>query len=283
MVEFEVSYMTRISLREKYRSKTRCLLGEGIDLHNDSGKLAWVDIELGKVIVSDLQMSEEKIYEDFMFPTKTFFDKAGALYVLHQQGISRLHIEDNTFKIESKWPWAMDGFRFNDATRIDEKTYCVSTMSTKSISGAGAVWLWSKDEKPNKIVSHLDIPNSIVYDIMLDRLYYCDSKTKAISFISLNLGNLDLNPCLFSSTGVGEPDGSTIDETGNLWNCRWDGESILIFDTSGNQKESIQLPTIRPTSCKLSTNGNYLIVTSASFDASPVDGHTLVYEILYSS
>jgi len=64
--------MTRISLRVKYRSKTRCRLGEGVDFHSESGKLAWVDIELGKVIVSDLQMSEEEVYGDFLFPTKTF-------------------------------------------------------------------------------------------------------------------------------------------------------------------------------------------------------------------
>jgi sugar lactone lactonase YvrE len=274
--------MTRIRLRMKYRSKTRCRLGEGVDFHNETGKLAWVDIELGRVIVSDLQMSEEEIYEDFVFPTKTFFDKAGALYVLHQQGISRFHAERRTFKIESKWPWAMDGLRFNDATRIDEKTYCVSTLSTKSVSGAGAVWLWSIDESPNRLVSNLDIPNSIVYDSVQDRLYYCDSKTKVISFLSLNKGDSNLNPCIFSDGGIGEPDGSTIDEAGNLWNCRWDGGSILIFDTSGNQTQSIQLLTTRPTSCKLSTDGNYLIVTSASLGASPVDGHTFVYEILYS-
>lgn len=275
--------MTRIRLRVKYRSKTRCRLGEGVDFHNESGKLAWVDIELGRVIVSDLQMSEEEIYEDFLFPSKTFFDKAGALYVLHQQGISKFYSERKTFKIESIWPWAMDGFRFNDATRINEKTYCVSTMSTNGISGAGAVWLWSIDESPNKIVSNLSIPNSIVYDSKRDRLYYCDSKTKIISFLSLNMGVPNRNPCIFSDEGIGEPDGSTIDETGNLWNCRWDGESILIFDTIGNQIVSIQLPTTRPTSCKLSTNGKYLIVTSASLGASPEDGYTFVYELLYSS
>jgi len=110
----------------------------------------------------------------FYFLPKLFFDKAGALYVLHQQGISRFHAEIKTFKIESKWPWVMDGFRFNDATRINEKTYSASTMSTKSVSGAGAVWLWSLDESPNKIVSNLSIPNSIVYDSKLDRLYHCD-------------------------------------------------------------------------------------------------------------
>lgn len=282
MVAFEVSYMTRIKLKVKYRSETKCLLGEGIDLHNESGKIAWVDIELGRVIVSDLKMSKEEIYDDFIFPTKTFFDETGELFVLHQQGISKFYAESQAFKIESKWPFTMDGLRFNDATRIDDKTYCVSTMSTKGISGAGTLWLWSIDGNPIKLVSNLDIPNSTVYDSLLDRLYYCDSKTGVISFLALNMGNPDPNSQVLSEDGIGEPDGSTIDEIGNLWNCRWDGRCILIFDTNGIQIEKIELPTARPTSCKLSINDNSLVVTSASLDSNSIDGHTVVYQILTS-
>lgn len=282
MVGFEVSYMTRIEVRIRHISETKCLLGEGVDLHYPTGKLAWVDIEFGRVFVSDLQLSKEEIYENLEFPSKIFFDENGALFVLHQQGISRFCSEKKAFELEFQWPFEMDNLRFNDAARIDDKTYCVSTLSTKGECDVGEVWLWNIHRKPIRLVSNLSIPNSIVYDRLLDRLYFCDSKTGVISFLHLKANHSYLDFCHFSEVRIGVPDGSTIDEFGNLWNCRWEGGCILIFNTNGNQVKRIELPTRRPTSCKLSSISNSLIVTSASADGSSIDGHTIVYEIVNS-
>lgn len=62
----------------------------------------------------------------------------------------------------------------------------------------------------------------------------------------------------------GLPDGSCLDQTGRLWNCRFGGKAILCFASDGNLDQRIDLPLTSPTSCTFGgPDLSLLYVTSA--------------------
>lgn len=73
----------------------------------------------------------------------------------------------------------------------------------------------------------------------------------------------------FAGFSRGLPDGSTIDENGFLWNCRWGGSCIVRVAPDGRVDSVIEVPTRNITNCTFGGKDlDTLYVTTA---ASPMD------------
>jgi sugar lactone lactonase YvrE len=79
----------------------------------------------------------------------------------------------------------------------------------------------------------------------------------------------------FYRSNQGIPDGSTLDEEGNLWNARWDGSAILKLRPSGVIDLEITTPFERPTSCVFGVDSNEVFITSACKEGDSLGGYTI--------
>lgn len=89
------------------------------------------------------------------------------------------------------------------------------------------------------------ISNSIAFSPDGARMYYCDSPTREI--LVCDYPSCD-NPRSFVklTDTTGEPDGSTVDSDGGLWNAQWGGNRVVRYNTEGVETERVEVPTAQP-------------------------------------
>lgn len=111
-------------------------------------------------------------------------------------------------------------------------------------------------------------------------LYFCDSRTHAIDCCDYSsAGEVSrMRTFVALADKEGEPDGSTVDAAGGVWNAQWDAGCITRYDAGGRETDTVILPIARPTRPALGGAGlETLFITSAQLDepagTSTGDGH----------
>jgi L-arabinonolactonase len=110
------------------------------------------------------------------------------------------------------------------------------------------------------------ISNSIAFSPDGATMYYCDSPTREIRACDYGADGQVGNDRLFVriTDATGEPDGSTVDTEGGLWNAHWGGGRIVRYDANGVETERVTVPTAQPSCVALGgTRLGTLYVTSA--------------------
>lgn len=100
-------------------------------------------------------------------------------------------------------------------------------------------------------------------------LYYCDSPKRVIHCCDYTADGDACNPrdWIDLSTLAGEPDGSTVDAEGGVWNAQWDAGRVARYDARGRETDVITLQVARPTRPALGGAGlDTLFVTTAQPD-----------------
>lgn len=100
-------------------------------------------------------------------------------------------------------------------------------------------------------------------------LYYCDSPTRMICCCDYSAdGNAhDQRDWVDLSGLAGEPDGSTVDAEGGLWNAQWNAGRVVRYDARGRETDIVTVPVARPTRPTLGgANLGTLFITSAQPD-----------------
>jgi sugar lactone lactonase YvrE len=93
------------------------------------------------------------------------------------------------------------------------------------------------------------LPNSICWSPDGRTFYLGDSKTKLILAYDYDLdsGALSNRRLFADTTGIpGEPDGSSVDAEGYLWNARFDGGALVRFAPDGRVDRVVPTPVSRP-------------------------------------
>lgn len=91
------------------------------------------------------------------------------------------------------------------------------------------------------------ISNSIAFSPDGATLYFCDSLDKRIQ--RCDYGDTLGAPSTFVdlSDQPGEPDGSTVDAEGGLWNAQWGAARVVRYLPDGRQDRVVAIPTAQPT------------------------------------
>ncbi len=122
------------------------------------------------------------------------------------------------------------------------------------------------------------IANSIAFSPDGATMYYCDSPTREIRACDYHAdGRLSNDHTFVTLTDAhGEPDGSTVDAAGGLWNAQWGGARIVRYNTDGAESALIKVPTSQPSCVTLGgAQLDTLYITSARID---LDDATLARE-----
>jgi L-arabinonolactonase len=111
------------------------------------------------------------------------------------------------------------------------------------------------------------VANSSCFSTDGRTMYYCDSWDKAIRCCDYDPDSGAIsNDRVFVALGdlPGEPDGSTVDADGFVWNALWGGGKIVRFAPDGSVDRTIDVPASQPTCLAFGGAGfDTLYVTSA--------------------
>lgn len=273
------------SLEPNYKivSRDPCSLGEGIALSNCGDFLAWVDINNHSIFVKTLSSGEIRQLDLITSPSKVLsVDKIGIL-ILHQAGISEITLADSKESRLLSLNLEKD-MRTNDGYLMGNGDVIYSTMGIIEQNHRGKIWFWDRIYKPVSIIENLSIPNMPIVLEAESTILFADSESGSIfsaqySSFTERLSEIKELNHLESSWGV--PDGSFLDNTGSIWNCRWGAGLLLQFSISGQLLSTIQLPVQFPTSCVLDVKRNRIYVTSANpkNEIGSLSGHTLSIQL----
>lgn len=130
-------------------------------------------------------------------------------------------------------------------------------------------------------VGGIAIANGTAFSPDGRRLYFCDSPTRKLLCCDYTRAGRVHNVREFARLEVatGEPDGSTVDADGGVWNAQWDAGRVVRYAPDGRPDRVVDIPARRPTRPALGGDDlRTLFVTSArSTDAAArnadQDGH----------
>lgn len=163
----------------------------------------------------------------------------------------------------------LPGTRVNDGRCDRQGRFVFGTMNEADGNAAiGSFYRLGADLHLEKLpLPPVGIANSVCFSPDGCRLYYCDSPTKKIRVCDYEpvTGAISTDR-LFAdlSNEPGEPDGSTIDSEGCLWNAQWGGARLVRYSEDGQVLRVIPVPAHQP-SCIAFGGENFdqLYVTSA--------------------
>lgn len=108
------------------------------------------------------------------------------------------------------------------------------------------------------------ISNSIAFSPDGDTMYFCDSLTRKIQ--CCDYGDAVGAPSVFVELDDprGEPDGSSVDSEGGLWNAQWGLGRVVRYASEGRMDRCIDVPASQPTRVAFGGTGlSTIYITSA--------------------
>lgn len=160
--------------------------------------------------------------------------------------------------------------RFNDGKCDRSGRFWAGTMDDKLSEHTGALYRLDPDLSVSQVETGIGISNSLAWSPDERTFYFADTMDRAIYAYDYDRGaGTIFNKRLFASSRAdpGDPDGSTIDAEGFLWNAQWDGWRVVRYAPDGSVDRVVKLPVQKPTSCMFGgPDLKTLFVTTAVWD-----------------
>lgn len=183
---------------------------------------------------------------------------------------------------------AIPGNRFNDG-RVDRQgRFWVGSMCESQPMEASGNLYCLAGRQAKKVLGDIYIANSICWSPDSRRFYFADSPRHSIHAYAFDPTTGDLQkPHLFATTTPPhEPDGSTVDAEGYLWNAVWGGGKVVRYSADGQVERELSLPVSQPTCVAFGgADLDLLLISTAKIGLSvdqlnlePDAGNLLIYQ-----
>ncbi len=116
----------------------------------------------------------------------------------------------------------------------------------------GSVFCITPDGYAKRLLGGINITNTFCWSPDGTRFYTNDTKRRIIWSFAYDPDGPTLHDRKVFAEGdvaPGNPDGSSMDEDGCLWNARWGGSRFVRFTPDGRVDREIELPAKQPSSC----------------------------------
>jgi L-arabinonolactonase len=159
--------------------------------------------------------------------------------------------------------------RLNDGRCDRQGRFVFGTFNKESnpCLPVGSYYRLNRDLSLERLpLQHTAIANSICFSLDGATMYYCDSLARVIRCCDYGDEKEFANDRVFADLRgqPGEPDGSTIDADGHLWNAYWARGCIVRYRPDGTVERTIDLPAPQPTCVTFGgADLNVLYATSA--------------------
>ncbi|WP_027800110.1 SMP-30/gluconolactonase/LRE family protein [Paraburkholderia dilworthii] len=229
---------------------TKCTLGEGATWCARTGRFYWTDIEGARLWRYDPSDGRSTFWP---MPERlaTFALCADAHYLLLGLA-SHLAFFDiatgETRRIVDVE--AGSNTRVNDGRCDRQGRFVFGTKDEGSpLQAIGGFYRLNHDLSLERLpLPEPAISNSIAFSPDGATMYYCDSPTREIRACDYQADGGIANDRLFTrlTDATGEPDGSTVDCDGGLWNAQWGGARVVRYGADGVETERVEVPTVQP-------------------------------------
>jgi L-arabinonolactonase len=182
--------------------------------------------------------------------------------------------------------------RVNDGACDREGRFVFGTKHEPADGGApqpvGAFYRLDADLSLHRLdLGDIAIANGTAFSPDGRTLYFCDSPTRTLRHCDYTRAGDAINVREFArlDTATGEPDGSTVDAKGFVWNAQWDAGRVVRYAPDGTLDTVIEVPVRRPTRPALGgADLRTLYVTSAGTADTPdfrtdQDGHVFAVPV----
>ena len=270
-------------------------LGECILWQEQTHTLWWTDILSKKLFRFDPATQKLQTYEvPDRLASFGFTSDPSSLICAFANGLAYYRPESQAIEWIEQPELANKGQRFNDG-RVDRQgRFWVGTMVENpelDETNEGAALYCLDGKNFTKKLTGLSISNSLCWSPEGDYLFFADSPTHTISRypfeqVTARLGAAEA----FAACPPFEPDGSTTDSEGMLWNALWGGSKVHRFSKNGEIDQTLDLEVSQPTCvCLGGPNLDVLFITTARVGLSdeelatqPLAGHVLMYQTPFS-
>ena len=168
--------------------------------------------------------------------------------------------------------------RFNDGKCDPAGRFWAGTLElVEQDMTAGTLYCLCADGRVEPRVSDVGISNGIVWTSDKQTMYFIDSPTRRVDAFEYDHDTGAISnrrTAITLPTGIGYPDGMTIDSEDKLWVALWAGWGVARFDpATGQLLEKIDVPASQVTACALGgPELKDLFITTARRD---LEGNTL--------
>ncbi|WP_420819352.1 SMP-30/gluconolactonase/LRE family protein [Paraburkholderia flava] len=242
---------TSRTLRASLAVDAKCALGEGATWCARSGRFYWTDIEGARLWRYDPRDGRSTSWA--MPERLATFALCGDEHRLLLGLASRLAFFDlNTGEVLQSIVDVEPGLntRVNDGRCDRQGRFVFGTKDEASpVQAIGGFYRLGHDLSLERLpLPAPAISNSIAFSPDGATMYYCDSPTREIRTCDYSADGRVSNDRVFTrlTDATGEPDGSTIDRDGGLWNAQWGGARVVRYDAAGNETERVIVPTTQP-------------------------------------
>jgi L-arabinonolactonase len=256
----------------------QCTLGEGATWCARAGLLYWVDIDGARLLRYD---PSSRSHEIWPMPERlaTFALCEDPRFLLLGLASKLAFLDLDTGLIDPVVDVEPDlNTRVNDGRCDRQGRFVFGTKDEGDGDGAppraiGGFYRLNHDRSLEKLALPAPaISNSIAFSPDGATMYYCDSPTREIRACDYAEDGRIANDRRFVALADadGEPDGSTVDADGGLWNAQWGGARVVRYDASGRETERVTVPTAQPSCVTLGgAQLTTLYVTSARTGLAP--------------
>jgi L-arabinonolactonase len=266
------------------------ILGEGVQWNHREQAVWWTDIKSNVIFRYHLASQE---LQRWATPEPvgcfTFCDNDDRILLALASGFAWFD------KVTGELEWLarpeahLTGNRLNDG-RVDRQgRFWAGSIVEQRNSPDQCAGLFCLDARGNTS-QHLDglaISNSLCWSLDSKKLYHADSPTHQINVYDFDAQTGVLGEGkVFIQTSINvEPDGSTIDAEGYLWNAEWGGSRLVRYSPEGVEQSVLKTPVSQPTCMAFGGEEmNLLFVTSAriglseeALAAQPQAGNLFIY------
>ena len=236
------------------------LLGEGITWSADQENLYWLDVVIPSKLFQ-LHLPTNKL-TTFIMPemiSSISIRSKKDLIIASQYGVYNYNLTSNNFTRLIETEPLLKFNRSNDGASDIKGRFWFGTMQNNLdeegndipiTKNSGSLYRLNTDLTLDKIESNLGIPNTFIWNPDNTKFYFTDSMEGIIYSYDFNEKSGEItNKTNFAIFNRGVPDGSTMDNEGFVWNCRWGGSCVVRFDPLGRVDRVLEVPVENVTNC----------------------------------
>lgn len=196
--------------------------------------------------------------------------ETGGLVCAFESGLAFFEPETGEIEWIARPESDRPGNRFNDGKTDRHGRFWAGTMDDRLSDRTGALYRLDPDLSVHRMESGVGISNALCWNPDDTKFYFADTLMQEIWAYDYDAGSGSISGrTVFASTHdePGQPDGSTIDAEGFMWNAQWDGWRLVRYAPDGHVDRVVELPLQKPTSVMFGgPDLSTLFVTTAIWD-----------------
>lgn len=228
-------------------------LGEGPSWHAEEQRLYWVDI-LGKTLHCYDPATEAD--QTWSLPEEAGCvvpRKAGGFVLALTSGLAFFDPHTGTVDMICTIEKEYDDMRFNDGKCDPAGRFWAGTIHGKLREPVSKLYCLDTDLTLRTMETNITTSNGLAWNSEATIMYYIDTPTQQVVAYDYDIDTGAIygkRTVIAVPSGMGRPDGMTIDQEGMLWIAMWDGWKVTRWNpVTGTLLETWDMPAKNTTSC----------------------------------